>query len=99
MEWEVLETKDHPEGCLRAVPHIPKVTEGGLTPNPTVPVVLASLVVPKGGDTSPTPPWVPWFPVIDRVIPGQVSPLKLQGESFREEFLQVTKEMGFQVTG
>lgn len=93
MEWEILERKDHPGGCLRAVPQTPKVTEGAHTPNQTVPVVLASSAVPKGGDMSPT--WFPGFPAID---PGQVSPLKLVGESLREEFLSPGhKRKGFPV--
>lgn len=98
MEWETLERKDHPEGCLRAVPQTPKVTEDALTPNPNVPVMLASPAMPKGGDTSPTPPWFPCFPAIEPLISGQVLPLKLVGESLREQSLSPgCKRNGFPV--
>lgn len=76
-KWEISERKDHPEGCLRAVPQTPKVTDQ------TVPVMLASLVVPKGDDVSPTPTMASSH----RADHGQVSPLKLVGERLREEFI------------
>lgn len=96
-EWEILERKAHPEGVSERCP-TPPGSQGVASPQIQLSLSCWLLwLCQREMMHHQLPPRFPCFPVIEGVIPREVSSLKLAGESLREEFLsQVTKEMGFQ---